>query len=75
MTSKSFLFVTWSNIFASLSRYWGQMFDELPMVYSSCTFIYSLYMVRNINVHKTGINTINIYFRQEVKRVIMVEKL
>ena len=28
-------------------RYWAQMLDELPMVYSSCTFIYSLYMVNS----------------------------
>ena len=27
------------------ARFWGQMTDELPMVYSSCAFIYSLKLV------------------------------
>ena len=35
-------------------RYWAQMLDELPMVYSSCTFIYSLYMV-NSDTQKCGV--------------------
>jgi len=36
-----------STMFHMTLQYWGQMFDELPMVYSSCTFIYSLYMTRS----------------------------
>ena len=33
-----------------IPRFWGQMMDELPMVYSSCAFIYSLKLVGNILV-------------------------
>ena len=41
---------------AIILRYWGQILDELPMVYSSCTFIYSLYMVYQEHLER-GVDT------------------
>jgi len=36
-----------SSMFHMTLQYWAQLLDELPMVYSSCTFIYSLYMINS----------------------------
>jgi len=40
-----FLVGVGSTLFHMTLQYWGQMLDELPMVYSSCAFIYSLKMI------------------------------
>lgn len=34
-----------STLFHMTLQFWGQMTDELPMVYSSCAFIYSLKLI------------------------------
>lgn len=50
-----------SSLFHMTLKYWGQILDELPMVYSSCTFIYSLYMIQTKENEKWLVFSLSFY--------------